>query len=369
MPQTIDPIIPQMEPCFGAEEAALVNEYMTNPGFITEYKRTSEFEQKLCEFTGARHCIVVNNGTVSLMAIGMALGIGAGDEVIVPNYTMIASANAFAALGARIVFADVEPQTLCLDVDRAAACLTPRTKAIVLVNANGRSPQAGIDAFVALAARAGVALVEDAAQALGSYYPCGTHMGLRGLVGSLSFSAPKIISTGQGGALLTNDDAMAEKLRCIKDFGRSSGGQDYHPRFGLNFKFTELQACVGLAQMDKLRARMVRKKQIQQRYEAGLAKVPQVRLFSHDLQRITPWFVDTVVEGREELIAHLKAVGVNTRKMYPPLNQQPIYHQVGSFPVAEDIGANGLWLPSHSHLLDSQIDHVCRSIAEFYGRG
>ncbi len=369
MSQTINPVIPQMEPSFGAEEAELVNQYMANPGFITEYKRTAEFEQKLCEFTGARHCIVVNNGTVSLMAIGMALGIGDGDEVIVPNYTMIASANAFAVLGARIVFADVEPQTLCLDVRQAEACLTPRTKAIVLVNANGRSPQAGIDAFISLAARAGVALVEDAAQALGSYYPCGTHMGLRGLVGSLSFSAPKIISTGQGGALLTNDDAMAEKLRYIKDFGRSSGGQDYHPRFGLNFKFTELQACVGLAQMGKLRDRMVRKKQIQQRFEAGLANVPQVRLFPHDLGRITPWFVDAVVEERDALMAHLKTAGVNTRKMYPPLSQQPIYQQDGSFPVAEEIGSKGLWLPSHSHLIDTQIDYVCAAIAEFYKRG
>lgn len=362
----IDHDIPQMEPKFGAEERELVDAYLANPGYLTEFKQTTAFENAIAQFTGAKHCIAVNNGTVSLLAVGIALGLKPGDEVIVPNYTMIATANAFKALGCKIRFVDVEAETLCLDIAKVKAALTPATKAIVLVNANGRYPGYPVDELLALAKGAGVPLIEDAAQGLGSTYPDGTHMGLKGLVGSLSFSAPKIISTGQGGALFTNDDGIAANIRKAKDFGRDRGGLDYHPFFGLNFKFTEIQACVGVAQMRKLPARIARKKDIQRRYEQQLVGVNGLKLFSHDLEHTTPWFVDALVEDREALQAHLKTARVGSRVMYPPLNKQPIYGESHTHPVSELVGAKGLWLPSHSHLTDAEIDHVCTAIRSFY---
>jgi perosamine synthetase len=355
-----------MEPKFGAEERELVDAYLANPGYLTEFKQTTAFEKAIAEFTGARHCIAVNNGTVSLMAVGMALALAPGDEVIVPNYTMIATANAFKALGCKIRFVDVEAKTLCLDITKVQAALTPAVRAIVLVNANGRYPSYPVEELLAMAQRAGIPLIEDAAQGLGSYYPGGTHIGLKGLVGSLSFSAPKIISTGQGGALFTNDDHIAANIRRIKDFGRDRGGLDYHPFFGLNFKFTEIQACVGIAQMRKLPDRIARKKEIQRRYEQNLAGISGITLFAHDLEHTTPWFVDTLVENRDGLQAHLKAARVGSRMMYPPLNKQPIYGETESHPVSEMVGARGLWLPSHSHLSDDEIDHICARVRDFY---
>lgn len=364
----IDHEIPQMEPLFGEPERIRVDEYLRHPGFLSEYRHTAAFERAIAAFTGAKHCVVVNNGTVSLLAIGIALGLKPGDEIIVPNYTMIASANAFRTLGVTPRFVDVERSTLCLDLDQTQAALTGSVKAIVLVNANGRYPSYPIAALQELARNAGIALIEDAAQGLGSCYPDGVHVGLKGIAGSLSFSAPKIISTGQGGAVLTDDDEMAAKLRRVKDFGRDCGGLDHHPHFGLNFKFTELQACVGIAQLERLPGRIRRKKAICRRYENNLAGVPGIQLFAHDLRHTTPWFSDSLVEQRQALAEFLLSRRVRTRVMYPPLNKQPIYGETVIHPVSELVGANGLWLPSHSHLTDDEVDYVCQSIREFYER-
>ena len=186
---------------------------MEEDGFITEFKRTEKFENMIAEYTGAKNCIVVNNGTISLTLAAMASGVKQGDEVIIPNYTMVATPNSVKIFGATPVFVDVEPDTLCLDIDAARKAISSKTKAIMLVSANGRYPKAGIETFESLATENGLVLIEDAAQALGSFYPDGRHIGRAGLVGSFSFSAPKIISTGQGGALITDCDTTAKHLR------------------------------------------------------------------------------------------------------------------------------------------------------------
>lgn len=358
--------IMQMRPLFGEEEKRAVCEYMDEDGFITEFKRTERFEQMIAEFTGAKHCVVVNNGTISLTLAAMAAGIQAGDEVLIPNYTMIATPNSVKMFGAVPVFVDVEPATLCMDIQKAKSAITPRTRAIMLVSANGRFPASGIAAFEELAQRHGLALIEDSAQSLGSWYPDGRHVGRAGLLGSFSFSAPKIISTGQGGAVITDSEEMVFKLRRLKDFGRSGGGNDIHNSIGYNFKFTELQACVGIEQMKKLPARIERKKQIWQRYTGRLEGVRQVRLFSHDLRSTCPWFIDCLAESRDELSAHLKAQGIGTRVMYPPVNAQEAYRIAGNFPIAEQVGRQGLWLPSAVQLRDDEIDRICAAVADFY---
>lgn len=358
--------IPQMRPLFGAEERSELLAYLDEDGFFTEFKRTESFENEIARYTGARHCVVVNNGTVSLTLAALALGIGPGDEVIVPDYTMIATPNSVKLLGAQPIFVDVEPDTLVMDIELAERAITPRTRAIVLVSANGRAPRAGIGAFEALSERAGVPLIEDAAQSLGSWYLDGRHVGRAGSIGSFSFSAPKIISTGQGGALITDDDVLATRLRKLKDFGRSGGGNDVHDSIGYNFKFTELQACVGLAQMRQLPERVVRKKEIWLRYKKSLSGVPGIRLFDHDLNLCTPWFIDCRADRRDELAAHLKARGIGTRFMYPPIHRQKAYGLAGHYPVAESIDQEGLWLPSMIQLNEDQIDRVCREIVTFF---
>lgn len=358
--------IPQMEPLFGEEERLAVCRYMEEGGYLTEYRLTAEFERRIAEFTGARHCVVVNNGTISLTLAAIAVGLKAGDEVLVPNFTMIATPNSVAMIGAVPRFVDVERDTLCMDVEAAKAAITRRTKALMLVSANGRTPMAGFDAFEELAARHELVLIEDAAQSLGSYYPDGTHVGLKGVAGSFSFSAPKIISTGQGGALVTNDDEVARRLRLLKDFGRAKGGIDTHEAVGFNAKFTELQAAVGLAQMDKLQARILRKREIYRRYREALSELSPLALFDHDLSRTTPWFVDILAEDRARLVESLQREGIGTRLMYPPINAQEAYRVPGAFPVSEMVGERGLWLPSSIQLGDADIQRVCAAVAAHY---
>ena len=178
--------IPQKVPLFGSKEKKAICDYMDEGGFLTEFKRTAMFESQLAEFTKSKHCIVVNNGTISLTLAGLASGLVAGDEVIIPNYTMIATPNSQLMYGAKPVFVDVEPETLCLDLSKVERAITPRTKAIFLVTANGRYPRQDICKFEKLASDYGLVLIEDAAQSLGSYYPDGRHIGTAGKVGSFS---------------------------------------------------------------------------------------------------------------------------------------------------------------------------------------
>lgn len=358
--------IMQMRPLFGEEERQALNEYMSEDGFLTEFKRTEKFEQMIAEFTKAKHCIVVNNGTISLTLAAMATGIEAGDEVLVPNYTMIATPNSVKMFGAKPVFVDVEEETLCMDIQKAKEAITPKTKALMLVLANGRYPKCDIKAFEELCKEKNLILIEDAAQSLGSFYPDNRHMGTAGAVGSFSFSAPKIISTGQGGALITNDDELARKLRRLKDFGRSGGGNDFHDSIGYNFKFTELQACVGIEQMKKLEGRIKRKKEIYSIYEKLLEGVEGVRLFKQDLSCTVPWFYDILAEKRDELQAFLKEQNIGTRLMYGPINKQVAYQVAGEHEVSNKVGKKGLWLPSSVQLTNDELGYICEKIKEFY---
>lgn len=362
----MDKFINQMEPWFGDEERLALSEYMKSGGWITEFKKTQEFESMICDYTGAKHCFAVNNGTVSLTLAAMACGVEAGNEVIIPNYTMIATPNSVKMFGAIPVFVDVEEETLCLDIEKVKAAITPKTKAIMLVSANGRYPKSGIDSFVEIAKEKNLVLIEDSAQSLGSFYPNGKHIGTMGLVGSFSFSAPKVISTGQGGAIITNDDDIAYKLKRLKDFGRSGGGNDIHDTIGYNFKFTDLQAVVGIEQMKKLQWRVERKKEIYKLFKDRLKNVDQIRFFDQDLKNTTPWFIDVLVEDREKLQSFLKENNIGTRAMYPPINNQKAYQMPGKYPVAEIVGKKGLWLPSASQLTDEGIDYICNYIIKYY---
>ena len=358
--------IMQMQPWFGDEEKQALSDYMDDGGFITEFRQTEQFELALAEYIGVKHCIVVNNGTISLSLAALACGLKAADEVIVPNYTMIATPNSVKMFGMEPRFVDVEASSLCLDLAKTEQAITKNTRAIMLVAANGRYPSVGIQAFEALAKKYDLLLIEDAAQALGSRYPDGRHIGTAGIAGSFSFSAPKIISTGQGGCIVTDNDAVADKVRKLKDFGRAGGGNDYHESLGLNFKFTDLQACVGLAQMQKLDWRVARKREIYLRYQAGLAGVDNIRLFDQDLVNTTPWFIDAMAQSRDELMQFLKQQQIGTRVMYPPINKQPAYQLEGEHIVSNDVGARGVWLPSAAQLTDNTIDYICDCIKTFY---
>lgn len=359
--------INQMEPWVGEEEKQAIMEYLGLGGWLTEFAKTHKFEHMICDYTGAKYCVAVNNGTVGLTLAALACGLGLGDEVIVPNYTMIATPNSVRLFGAVPVFVDIEPETLCLDIELVKRTITSSTKAIMLVSANGRYPKSGIKSFITLSKERGLILIEDSAQSLGSFYPDGRHMGTVGKAGIFSFSAPKVITTGQGGAIVTNDHEIARKLRELKDFGRTSAGCDVHDTIGWNFKFTDLQAVVGIEQMRKLEWRVERKKEILKLYQRLLKDTGQVEFFEQDLICTTPWFIDALVECRTGLMEYLADNDIGTRAMYPPINKQKAYNMPGEYGISNIVGAKGLWFPSSSRLSDEQIHHICDKIKEYYG--
>ncbi len=360
--------INQMEPWLGEEEKRAMAEYLDSGGWLTEFKKTREFEQLIAGYVGSRYAAVVNNGTVSLMIALMALGIGSGDEVIVPDYTMIASANAVVLVGAKPVLVDIDPSNLCLDLEKAQTAITPRTKAIMYVSINGRSHD--MNEVVALARRHKLYLIEDAAQSLGSRFQ-GKHLGTFGEIGSFSFSVPKIITTGQGGALVIDDEEIHRKIALIKDFGRPQGGVDYHEVMGFNSKFTDLQAVIGIEQMKKLDWRVKRKKEIYQLYVNLLRKTKPVNMIDTNLEDCSPWFIDIMVKGqgvKHRLVSYLEEKGIGTRPCYPAIHTQPPYaHVRGDFRNSEYVSQFGLWLPSASFLTDQDIERVCLEINRFFG--
>lgn len=357
--------INQMEPTFDEKEREALNAYMLSGGWVTEFKKTREFEQEIANYTGAEYCSVVSNGTVSLAIALMACDIGTGDEVLVPDYTMAATPDAVALTGAKTVFVDVERESLCMDYEKMKVAVTERTKAVMLVSINGRYPS-GIEHIVEFCKERGIVLIEDAAQSLGSFYK-EKHIGRYGKIGSFSFSAPKIITTGQGGALITDDKALFERIRLIRDFGRASGGSDHYLTKGWNFKFTDLQAVVGLEQMKKLAQRVKRKKELGKIYERELHGIPEIELIKTDFINTPPWFFDILCERRDELVRYLKTREIGSRPFYPALHKEPAFRCEGNFPNAEYAADHGLWLPSTVSLSDETVVHICGVIKEFYG--
>lgn len=362
--------INQMEPWYGKEEKKAVLDYLDSGGWLMEFKKTEEFEKMICEYTGAKYCSVVSNGTISLFLALKALGIKNRDEVIVPDYTMIATPNAVMMVGAKPVFVDVD-DSLCLNTELVKKAITTRTKAVIHVSINGRAGD--LNNLKKLCKDNKIHLVEDAAQSLGSFHK-GKHLGRFGEFGSFSFSMPKIITTGQGGALITDSGELYNRVEKLKDFGRIKTGVDWHDTLGWNFKFTDLQAVLGIEQMKKLPERVKRKKVMLALYYKLLKNVKKIKLIETSPET-SPWFIEVLVPDPVVLQNYLKERGIGSRLFYPAIHAQPIYQTnkgrfdkftASKFPVATNISNHGLWLPSSSFLRDSDIRKVCREINNFY---
>jgi perosamine synthetase len=356
--------ISQMEPWIDEKEEQAVLRVLKS-GWITEADETKKFEQQIADFVGSKYCSVVSNGTVSLFIALKALGIRVKDEVIVPDMTMVASINAIVMAGATPVVVDIEKKTLCLDLSEVERKITSKTKAIMPVAFNGRSPD--MEKLLKIAKKNKLFIVEDAAQALGSYYK-GKHLGTFGEIGSFSFSTPKIITTGQGGALVTNDKFLYEKIIRLKDFGRINRNSQEHDEIGLNFKFSDILAAVGVVQMEKLPWRIKRKRAIYSLYVKELGGVKQVNFIPTDLSQTTPWFIDIFVLDQLKLKHFLKENNVGTREFYPAIHTTKPYNKIGKFPNSFWVSQQGLWLPSSSFLSDEDVKYVCARIKEYYDK-
>ena len=349
----------QSQPNFGMEEANACFEYMKDGvNFVTEFKQTTALESMIAQYTGAKYVCMTTSGNMAIILALLACGVGPGDEVIVPNYTMIATINSVKFVGATPVIIDVDSETLTIDLNGIKGAYTENTRAVLHVSLNNR--HANIEAIAAYCKSKGIVCIEDAAQSLGCTVN-GKHFGRFGTIGCFSLSTPKIISTGQGGFCITDDDELARKLSMIKNFGRKSGGIDVFETFGLNAKFTDIQAVIGIEQMKKLPERVIRMRAIFDRYYSHLQPYMKPVPFPTWI----PWFVDSFVPNRDECMKFLAKHNIQTRATYPEINRTPMYQDTVVHRVSEAVSANGLFLPSHTLLQDSEIDHICK-LLKFY---
>jgi len=327
----------------------------------------TRFEQQFAAFCGVKHGVSVSNGTVALHLALHALGIGAGDEVIVPSLTFVASANAVCYTGATPIFVDVDPCTWCIDPADVARHISPRTKAIMPVHLYGHpAPMAELNA---LAARHNLLVVEDAAEAHGATID-GKTVGGWGRIGSFSFYANKIITTGEGGMLTTDDDALAARCRMLRDHAMPPQKRYWHDEIGFNYRMTNLQAAVGVAQMERIHEFIRRKRAIATHYAQQLAGIPGLTLPAERPGFTNVyWMYSILVESpyartRDELIPALRARGIDSRPFFHPLDTLPPFLAATPRPVAFHLGRCGLNLPSAPSLTDAQVETVCQAIRE-----
>ena len=361
-------MIIQIQPWIGEEEGEQLRRVIDST-YVTEHLLTNEFEEKIRTLTGSKHAISITNGTMALFCCLKALGIGPGDEVLVPNITFVASANAVILAGAKPVLCEIDKDTFCIDAERAALKINSSTKAIMPVHLYGQS--ADMDMVLSLAQQYDLKVIEDAAQGVGVFYK-GKHTGTIGDIGILSFYGNKTITCGEGGVILTDDDFIAKKCFQLKNHGRDAKGTFIHENIGYNFAFTDMQAAIGIAQLNKLPKIIDRKKEINEYYIEQLSAVADNFKPVYIDQNSSPvyWFSSFLTEHREELMSYLKSHKIQTRLFFYPLHQQPCYKGVldvsGDFTISEEVYARGVSLPSSYNLTVEEQDTVILKIKEFY---
>jgi len=357
------PSIPWFAPEIGQRDRDLVLEVLGS-NYVNDGNVTREFESRIAEWIGVKYCVAVTSGTAALALALMGFGIGPGDEVIVPDLTFIATANAVRLAGADVKLVDVEPTRFTLNIDKTKEAIGPRTRAIIPVDVNGRG--ADYSALEHLSRQLGLRLISDAAEGLGSQWR-GQFLGSFGDAGCFSFSANKTITTGQGGMVATNNIALYHRLLELKDQGRrtqGTGGNDLHPVIGFNFKLTNLQAAVGLAQLQKLQERLENSSKRDALYRSLFGSCNDIVLppVDTDHGEVLQW-TDILIGKKDEMEVALKEYGIGCRAFWHPLHtQKPYALSQGDFSNSTSIAAQGLWLPSSFDLSQQQIEYTSDSI-------
>jgi perosamine synthetase len=328
------------------------------------------FEEGFAGFCGVEHAVTCSNGTTALHLALLALGVQPGDEVIVPTLTYVATANAVMYCGAKPVFVDSEPETWNMDPAQIEALITPRTKGIVVVHLFGHSVD--MDPIMDIARRRGLFVLEDAAEAHGAEYK-GRRVGAIGDAATFSFFGNKIITTGEGGMVTTNDRALADEIRRLKNHGMDPQRKYWFPTVGFNYRLTNVASAIGLAQLETIDWHLEQRQQIASWYREFLADVPGLSWQPEKAWARHVWWLFTVVMseelplGRFEVLEGLKARGVEGRQIVYPITQLPPFEESvrgRRFPVADRVVDRGIHLPTWSGLTREQVRHVCASLLE-----
>lgn len=365
--------IPVAQPSLDGNEAKYVLDCVTSGWVSSAGSYVNRFEASFAAFCGVTEAVSCTNGTAALHLALAGLGVGPGDEVILPSLTYVATANAIRYCGASPVFVDSDPESMNLDPAEVERNLTAKTKAIVPVHLYGQCADMG--PIVDMAAANSIAVVEDAAEAHGATYR-GRRAGGLGTVGTFSFYGNKIITTGEGGMVTLSDPNLAERIRRLRSQGDDPLRRYWHSIVGFNYRMTNLQAALGVAQMERVDELLQARADVAGWYNQELTDLDHLVArprskpgVGHVYWMYTVVLRDRVAFDRDELMRRLGDDGIETRPVFPPLHMMPPYHGVpGGFPVAERIGARGISLPTHARLTRDDVKHVVSRLRFHLGR-
>ena len=373
-------MIPVNEPLLGETDLDYVTECVRTGWISSSGRFIDEFEQRWAAYCGTRYGIAVSNGTTALQLAVAALDLQPGDEIIMPSFTIISCAQAAVYNGAVPVLVDSDPATWCMDVTQIEKKISERTRAIMPVHIYGHPVD--MDPILELARARGLAVIEDAAEAHGAEYlsgrdtnPVWRRCGGLGTLSCFSFYANKLVTTGEGGMVVTDDAGLNDKMRSLRNLCFRPERRFYHLEMGFNFRLTNLQAALGLAQIGRIDDIVARKRWIGEEYTRRLKGLRGLQLPVNECwARSVYWMYGTVVleeTGMDAtaLAQRLKQSGIETRPFFLGMHEQPVFHQRGLFvderyPVAERLGRQGLYLPSGLALTDEQLSRICTTLHE-----
>lgn len=364
------PMILVNEPVVGESEIRYVQDCLETGWISSSGAYIEKFEREWAKYCGMRHGISVSNGTAALQVAVGCLRLEPGDEVIIPCFTIISCIQAIIYNNLTPVLVDCDPETWCMDVAQVEAKITPRTKAIMAVHMYGHPVD--MDPIFDLAARHGLKIIEDAAEAHGGEYK-GRKCGSLGDISCFSFFANKIVTTGEGGMLLTNDDAYADRARSLRNLFFGPGRRFSHKELGFNYRLTNMQAAIGLAQVEKIDSLVKRKIEISQYYLAALKDIPGIQLpVQREWARNVYWMFGLILdvstgETAESFSQKMREEGIETRPYFLGMHQQPAFELQGmfegqSYPVTEKIARQGLYIPTGLNLTQQMQDQVIAAV-------
>lgn len=354
-------MIPVAEPNLSGNELKYVKDCIETGWISSIGEYVKKFEEGFSKYCGTKYGIAVANGTVALHLALEALGIKKGDEVIIPALTFVATANAVKYTGAKPIFIDSEPRTWNMNPAKIEEKISSKTKAIIPVHLYGHP--CDMDRIKEIAEKHNLAIIEDAAEAHGAEYK-GKKVGSLSTISCFSFYGNKILTSGEGGMCLTNDERLAEKIGQLKDHGMSKERRYYHPQLGYNYRLTNIQAAIGLAQLEKIEKTIETKRKNAKLYNSLLKDVKGITLpIEEPWAKNVYWMYSILVEKgyklkRDELMTKLKNEGIDTRPFFIPLHKMPYLNEGLKLPVAESLSEKGMNLPSSTKLTKEQIEFI-----------
>jgi perosamine synthetase len=364
---SVNKMIPISQPSITQKEIDYVTDAITSGWVSSLGKYINEFEKNFASFCNTEYALTTSNGTAALHLTLVALGITSGDEVLVPDFTFVSTASAVKYVGAKVVTVDIEEDTLCIDPKAIEKAITPKTKAIIPVHIYGHP--ANMEEINKIAKKNNLFVVEDAAEAHGSEIH-GKRVGGLSDAGIFSFYGNKIMTSGEGGMITTNNEELYQKMKRLRDHAMSENKRYWHEEVGFNYRMTNLQAALGVAQFDRVDELLAKKKEIFEWYKEGLKDIQGIRLNSQkNGYKNVYWMVcleltDYDENKRNEFMNKLKKKNIDSRPFFYPVSDMPMY-DVSDTPITHKISQRGVNLPSYFDITKEQVDYIVTNIKVF----